>query len=75
MDASREVRSVRHTVPGKGHDVGDVLHEDASLELQAQLAPSIDDLASQTLFLLVGIDLLAAEQDPFEEVDLVLDRR
>jgi len=52
---------------------GDILHEDAALELQLRLSVFGDERPCRHFVLgLVDVNLLAAEQDHLEEVDLVL---
>ena len=62
-----------HTWFSKADQIRDVLHEDAAFELQLRLAPLVDELfVGEFVLGLAEVDVLAAEQYRFEEVDVVL---
>lgn len=60
----------------EGDDIGNIGHEDAPLELElCVLVPYFGARGTRLVllvFALVGIDLLATEENAFKEVDLVL---
>ena len=65
--------SVEHTWFCQRDQIRDVLHEDATFQLEFGLAALVDELLVGELVLgFAEVDVLAAEQDSFEEVDVVL---
>lgn len=72
LDA-KDVEGVVLTWFCEGDEVGDVLHEDAAFELEFRFAAFVDELFVGELVLGFGeVNVLAAEEDGFEEVDMVL---
>ena len=62
-----------HTWLGQGEQVRHVLHEDAPLQLQLGFAALVDELfVGEFVLGLAEVDVLAAKQDGFEKVDVVL---
>ena len=67
------VFQVVHTWLGQGDQICHILHEDAPLELQFWLAAFVHQLLVAELVLgLAKVDVFAAEEDGFEEVDVIL---
>jgi hypothetical protein len=64
---------VHHTWFGERDQVCDILHENAALELEFRLPPFVDKLLVGEFVLWLGeVNILATEQNRFEEVDVVL---
>lgn len=63
----------RRTWLAQRHQIGDILHENATLELQLGLASLVDKLpVGEFVFGLAEVDIFATKQDGLEEVDVIL---
>lgn len=71
--AQRFDKEVLRTWLGQRYQIRDVLHEDSALELEFGLAALVDELLVREFVLgFAEVDVFAAEEDGFEEVDVVL---
>lgn len=62
-----------HTWFGHRDQICDILHEDATLQLQLRLATLVDELLVRELVLgFRKIDVFATEEDSLEEIDVIL---
>jgi hypothetical protein len=65
-----------HTWFSQRHEIRHILHEDATFELQFRLATLIHErFGGELVFWFAEIDVLATEQNCFEEVNVVLRER
>ena len=62
-----------HTWLGQGYQIRDVLHEDPAFQLEFGFAAFVDELfVRELVFGFAEVDVFAAKEDGFEEVDVVL---
>ena len=62
-----------HTWLSQGHEIRDVLHEDATFELEFRLSSLVGELfVRELVFGLAEVDVLATEEDSLEQVHMIL---